>query len=304
MLSRLTAHLISKAYCERFQRSIAYGSGHNYSYTSVADTDGLYDFLFVENYAAWFCNLIEKIHNLRPLSEFFMRIHTGESLVPSTKDWVWKAREMLGQQYLEDLACSILKDATKDEIRRYVTEIDELKKQIRVSLELDGFQWKDGKLLKPEKDVLDTEEESGVLATLYHDLQLRDEATSLHHLKLSEEHYLAGRWDDCISNSRKFLECSLSAIAADHGEKVKGTALPPRTLEKPVEVRDYLERETLIEAKEKEALAKVYGLLSHTGGHPYMASNDQARLLRHLALTLTQFALLRYRGSLNAAGVK
>jgi hypothetical protein len=46
----------------------------------------------------------------------------------------------------------------------------------------------------------------------------------------------------------------------------------------------------------KEALAKVYGLLSHTGGHPYMAQNDQARLLRHLALTFSQFAMLRLRG--------
>jgi hypothetical protein len=64
-------------------------------------------------------------------------------------------------------------------------------------------------------------------------------------------------------------------------------------------VRDYLERSGLLESKEKEALAKVYGPLSHTGGHPYMAQNDQARLLRHLALTFSQFAMLRLRGKLS-----
>ena len=54
----------------------------------------------------------------------------------------------------------------------------------------------------------------------------------------------------------------------------------------------------LIEKKEREAIDKVYGLLSHTGGHPYMAEGDQARLLRQLSLVLTQFALLRLEGAL------
>jgi hypothetical protein len=70
-----------------------------------------------------------------------------------------------------------------------------------------------------------------------------------------------------------------------------------------VEVRDYLERENLLEAKEKKALAEVYGLLSNTGGHPYIAEKDQARLMRHLALTFTQFILLRLQGSLQTTGV-
>jgi hypothetical protein len=65
-------------------------------------------------------------------------------------------------------------------------------------------------------------------------------------------------------------------------------------------VRDYLEQNGLLEGKEKDALAKVYGLLSETGGHPYMAQNEQARLLRHLALSFSQFAMLRFRGCLAA----
>lgn len=46
-------------------------------------------------------------------------------------------------------------------------------------------------------------------------------------------------------------------------------------------MRDYLEQEALLERKEKDALAQVYGLLSETGAHPYIAKSDQARLLRH-----------------------
>ena len=49
----------------------------------------------------------------------------------------------------------------------------------------------------------------------------------------------------------------MSAIAAAHSEKVKGSRLSDKELERPVDVRDYLERSTLIESKEKEALAKA-----------------------------------------------
>ncbi|MCZ6777144.1 MAG: hypothetical protein O7D34_11925 [Ignavibacteria bacterium] len=74
--------------------------------------------------------------------------------------------------------------------------------------------------------------------------------------------------------------------------------LPESTYSRPVQVRDYLEKEGLLETKEKEALASVYGLLSETGGHPYMAQNEQARLLRHLPLTFSEFAMLRLQGCL------
>jgi hypothetical protein len=76
----------------------------------------------------------------------------------------------------------------------------------------------------------------------------------------------------------------------------KKSPLSQSMYEKPVLVREYLENEGLLEKKETEAISKVYGLLSHTGNHPYMAERDQARLLRHLALTFSQFVILRLQG--------
>ncbi len=104
------------------------------------------------------------------------------------------------------------------------------------------------------------------------------------------------------SNSRKYLESILQEVATAHSVHVKGSTLPAGTYTRPVKVRDYLEQEGLVERKEKATIAQVYGLLSETGGHPYMARNDQARLLRHLALTFSQFVMLRLQGSL-AKGV-
>ena len=66
----------------------------------------------------------------------------------------------------------------------------------------------------------------------------------------------------------------------------------------PVKVRDYLMEQGLILSEEKATLSSVYSLLSHTGGHPYMADCEQARLMRTLALVFAQFAMLRLRGSL------
>ena len=65
-----------------------------------------------------------------------------------------------------------------------------------------------------------------------------------------------------------------------------------------------LERSGMLEKKEKEAIAQVYGLLSNTGGHPYIAERDQARLMRHLSLTFAQFVLLRLEGALRSLEVR
>lgn len=87
-------------------------------------------------------------------------------------------------------------------------------------------------------------------------------------------------------------------IAKKHSQKCKSKALDISIYKSPLKVRNYLEEEGLLEKKETEAIAKIYGLLSDTGSHPYMADNDQARLLRQLSLTSSQFVMLRFEGYL------
>jgi hypothetical protein len=258
----------------------------------------VYDFLFENEYPPWFCNVgkeaaLNCTHSTRPFTDFILRIHTGESLVSVTASWTWQQREKLGQQLLRDLA----EDITKQwKARDRWGSVKHLLDQLYPSLELDGYVFRGDVLLAPEEDVLDVKEESGVLQDLYRGLQLPNQDTVFHHLMLSEEHYLAKRWDDSISNSRKFLEGILQEVAADHHLAPHGSAIDAETYSRPVRVRDYLESSGLLESKEKVALSSVYGLLSQTGGHPYMAESEQARLLRHLALTFSQFALLRLKG--------
>ncbi len=207
---------------------------------------------------------------------------------------------LLGQVYLKNLAKDFIvfyNTCTHSwSLQQYKTSYEELVRR----LELDGYVFRDNDLFQVEADVLDVEAESGLLASLHNSLGLSDREQTFEFLELAETHYVAGRWADCISNCRKFLEAILQQVADKHACSVKGTTLSQRTLQRPVEVRQYLEAEGLVERKEREAIDKIYGQLSHTGGHPYMAEKDQARLLRQISLTMTQFIMLRLEGALKA----
>ncbi len=296
MISRSTARGIAEAYVATFG-SLGYLEPGDI-FELPADTDGLYDFLFDNEYPTWVCNDAKKAAShggASGVKDFIMKLHTGESGARATSNWTWEQRRKLGQKHLENLAEDILQYSSKraeDTSRSLPVELADLKR----NLELDGYFYVEHRLIAPERDVLDVQEEAGVLQSLYLELGLENKETASHHLKLTEEHYLAGKWDDSIANARKFLECVAQEVAASHSKRVKGAPLAQSVYSWPAKVRDYLEQEELLETKEKEALASVYGLLSHTGGHPYMAQNEQARLLRHLALTFSQFVMLRLRG--------
>lgn len=307
MISRKTAHIIGEVYAALFRepRTGHRVGGYPSSYTYyVVGVQKLYDFLYDNGYPAWFCNKARAItisHDTRPLKDFIMKLHTGETQYDATPDWSWEQRTQLGQKQLVDLARDILNYCHSDSASQRKQETSHGIETLTRALELDGYAYQNSRLLASEEEVLDTEEEAGILEKLFTSLGLGNKETAFHHLNLSEEHYMAQRWDDSISNSRKFLECVLQEVAAAHSLSRRNTRLLETVYSQPVQVRDYLEKEGLIETKEKKAIAEVYGLLSHTGSHPYMAQNDQARLLRHLALTLSQFVMLRLQGSLASA---
>lgn len=293
MIGRKSTKAIADAYFERFTYLPQYSS-------RALDKNSLYDFLYVSDFDGWVLNNFKAISSARGLAEFIMRLHTGESLAKVTPEWMPEARKLFGQRLLRDLAQSILVARQEPGFESYYGSdsraVDAMEKQ----LELDGYLFRDGMLLVPEETVLDEAEEQGVLVALSTSADLSDVTLIRHHLGLSEEHYASEKWDDSISNSRKVLEAILSQTAVRIAG-LKGTALDPGKLERPAWVRDYLVESGLLDAKEKAAIASTYSLLSDTGGHPNIAHRDQARLMRHLALTYSQFVLLRLEERLRAA---
>lgn len=307
MISRKTATAIGKGYEYWFMHYTEINTRTHEKDWRVR-RDVFYDFLYENDYPAWICNQARNHSSMgsgrRAVRDWFMKLHTGESLYAATPDWSWEEREKLGQQYLRDSAQDILNSwpAYVNSLRNEALQRSawELHSHLVRSLELDGYTYRDSRLLVPESDVLDVEEETGVLQSLYTQLSLPNKDGNFQFLKYSEEHYIAERWADSIANSRKFLEGTLREVAAVHSLRVKQNELPEGTYKRAVRVRDYLESEGLLDTKEKETVSSIYGLLSETGSHPNMAYNDQARLLRQTALTFSQFVMLRLQGSLSS----
>ncbi|WP_205169107.1 hypothetical protein [Burkholderia sp. LMG 13014] len=297
MISRATSMAIASAYTERFTYRSRSGRG---VVTEEIYRSDIYDFLYECDYEAWFCNLAKKSTTIRQFKEFWLKIHTGESLASVTESWSWEQRRKLGQRLLVDLGRDLLRwyDTVKgDEFSR--REYEGLVEETRRRLELDGYTFRDGNLLQAQIDVLNVEEETGLLQSLYSRSGLERSGDAFEFLRLGEGHFVSARWSDCISNVRKFFELTLQEGARSLG-LARGSSLDAASLSRPVEVRQYLERQGLLEKKEREAIDKLYGLLSETGAHPYMAESDQARLLRQISLTLSQFILLRLEAAISA----
>lgn len=296
MISRATSLAIANAYTKRFTHVSSPGRG---GISETVSRDNIYDFLYENEYEAWFCNLARAPIYVRNFKDFWLKIHTGESIVEATKNWSWQQREKLGQRLLRELARDHLRwfrqqDTTAFWMRDDVKPAEELLRR----LELDGYLFKDGDLLQQQADVLNVEEEKDILQALFAKAKLARATDAFEFLRLGEEHFVANRWSDCISNVRKFFELTLQEGARALGQ-ARGAPIDEVALSRPVEVRQYLERQGLFERKERESIDKLYGLLSETGAHPYMAESDQARLLRQLSLTLTQFSLLRLEAALS-----
>jgi hypothetical protein len=293
MISRKTAMAVAGFYTNRVTGSRSTSS------SAKVYKDSIYDFLYENDYQAYFCNAARTNTWPRDLKNWILKLHTGETLAQATQNWSWQEREKLGQRHLKDLAESILiwYDEKKDQWTERI--YSKLRNGLHRCLELDGYVYRDKTLYFTGADVLNVDQERTLLHHLHTSLGLPDQEQTFQFLKLAEDHFIAGRWSDSISNARKFFEAILSQISVQYSLKKLGTALSESTLTRPVEVRRFLEDKGLLEKREREAVDKIYGLLSHTGGHPYMADDDQARLLRQLSLILTQFALLRLEGALN-----
>jgi hypothetical protein len=269
----------------------------------------LHDLLFRYNHEAWTLSIVSGKNmnylyvsiSSRGLQDFIMQLHTGQAV--GRDDWNWEQRAAYGQQLCLKLAADLLVGLENSEIRipsGEEADVSRLVKRLISQLELDGCIFRDGALYPTEATVLDVDQEIGIIGKLVSDTGIANKKVIDHHLELSGTHYADGRWDDSIGNTRKFLEAVLQEIAAMHYSSANNTSIPEKVYKWPIEVRKYLENAGLLTHDEAMSIAQVYGLLSGTGNHPYIAIHDQARLLRNLGLSLAEFVLLRYMGYLQS----
>lgn len=271
----------------------------------------LYDFLYERDYDAAFLEAMAFfVRTKTPLVDVIKRIHTLETLNTITINFTSDEKQAISQRLLKKLSEDIislyeelpepvlfrLELGTTDAIKKVMegtnAEIQKpfkIVESLRRQLEIDGYIYQDGKLYFNESSVIPEKEEQNLLIKKVQDLAFTNTAVIEHHLSLSENHYLEGRWGDSIGNARSALEAIVSEITKRVHKKAGLSSKIPAT---PTGQRDFLESHGLLDKKEKETLEKVYGLISDTGNHPNISEQDQARLGRHLALTLSQYLLL------------
>ena len=183
-------------------------------------------------------------------------------------------------------------------LRKIERPAEPILEQLKASLEMDGYVYQEGHLYPTESAIIDTIEERTALERLVDSVAIKEKAVIKHHIQQSEKAYAEHRWGHSISDARNVLEAILREVAAAHHLKTKGLIIPDGIYKWAAKVRDYLLSESLIDKSEQEALWKVYGLISNTGSHPNIAEKDQARLMRYLSLTFSQYVLLQWEGYL------
>lgn len=280
MISRKTARLIADSYIATF-------SNENFR----LNLQELSDFIYDERYESWFWNVFQTSHSQDLVRQRIMNLHTGD-----TFQWfnqIFAEPQKVGQEFLFRLAESLLKyyEENSGRLKHAESHVQDL----TAHLELDGYIYVRHKLYPTERSVIDEQAEQSYLELLINESNLLDKNLIKHHLNLSEQAYSESRWSDTISNARNFLESILSQVANGLSAQV-GVPLPATLAIHPFQVRDYLENHGLIDSVEKTAIGKVYGLISNTGSHPNMAHRDQARLMRNLSLTFSQYVLLQWKG--------
>lgn len=305
MLSRRAtkylAELYNGVFTGSYKRKIHKIDRYVYLNEYKFDIDKLYDFLYVRDYPEWFLIAIKNINQYEKRSalEFIMGLNTGSffhqaKINPDDKQH--KQMVEAGKNLLNKLAQDMLVFVYNDIEFNQKPTLMELYKNLLHQLEFDGFIFRDNILYKTESKILDFEEETGTIHQYIKELKLNNQEITLHHLEHIEKDYIDEKWDDSIGNSRKFLESVLQEIADKHSMIEKGSPLPSEIKKWAGKVRGYLETEELFSEPEIKTFREIYGLMSETGNHPYIAQKDQAILIRNLALTLAQFALLRYSG--------
>lgn len=296
--TKILSELINEIYKGTYKRKVNNGITYSYEYEYEFKTNDFYDFLYERDYPEWFLLLTKTLrsHDERSILEYIMGLNIG--------DFGWRFNQSINietKKKLMESAKIILYNLVIDTLnntnnRERAPKIHNLHQKLIYQLELDGYIYQNNQLYKSENNIVNTEEESGIIHKLVTEMQLSNQNVIFHHLKLIETDYLDQKWDDSISNSRKFLESVLQEIAKRYSQVFKGEMLSDEYVKKAINIRKYLEDEQVFSEEEITIYRTSYGLLSATGNHPYIAEKDQAALMQNMVMTLAHFALLRYQG--------
>ncbi|MCC6527873.1 MAG: hypothetical protein IT373_34830 [Polyangiaceae bacterium] len=300
MLKRRTVLAIAKLSAACFEYSTYAGAGM--TNRRHIRTDWLSDLLFEKEHDLVLVSAARALY-LQPgaTKEFVLGMYAGATL-----ELLARAREQqtrgagpvdrtaLARELLEKLAADLLEYAHRPRDQTQIAIPRRPVAELLACLELDGYQWRGDRLLRLEQDTFEVKDQEGVIEILCRDLGLGGLAQVKHELKLTDEHYVGGRWGDCIKHARDLAECILLDLVTARAVRGVGS-IPPKAREQAITVRSELHSSGFFDDKELGFMNALWKLLSEQGGHMNMSAQENARICRQYALTAAHFVLLRFQ---------
>jgi hypothetical protein len=174
-----------------------------------------------------------------------------------------------------------------------ITEADDTEeaRQLRHSLQLDGFDVSDGKTVPLDGPVSITEERSRLLANLAASAYPRKDVIAKH-LKDAEDLYSAGKMHPAMGQARSAFEAGIEDTVSLVEQRVKLKA--GGGLKNQIQ---FLSKQGFISADEEQAFLSAWGFLS-AGAHPGLPPEEAGRLGLILGLEFTQVLLVKAKNLL------
>lgn len=147
MISRRTTIKIAAAYVLNFKDHTRRYKRTKTRNVQWIDSTRLYTYLYERNYPFDICNEM-RTHRLSDgLTQFIMELHTGEFCSLDTMQLSLQERQQYGQQLLLRLAQDYLQTGGKADMFWKIANYN-LERNLRNSLQLDGYKIRDGILHK------------------------------------------------------------------------------------------------------------------------------------------------------------
>jgi len=167
----------------------------------------------------------------------------------------------------------------------------ELSNELIRSLQIDGYELLAGRIAPASFKGMKLNQEDDFLICLISGLQPANLEVIRHHHHEAEETFVNGNWGATSNETRNFFVAvlrGLREIATSRGRLAALQFGTDRSL-----IQNYVTLGIITE-EEKEAVSKLWVLLSYSGPHVGIQPQDRARLTRLLVLGITQWLCLKF----------
>lgn len=277
MISRKTTLIVANIISNNFTHETKeYTKGHSSKYVEKVNSEKMRDFLFEYGVNGFSIEKLCKSYNLKQdLKENIMNMHTG--IFYSKSEYI-KYQE-IGQKDLKSMIVGILKQKIQ------IESLEILENNLRI----DGYIYENGKLYEINTDI---DNKATIIKVKFKRLELGQQEEFEKFYNDMNEHFENSKWEDSIHNGRKLYEIVLLQCASYYSSKILKDG-KIKGEEKPVQIREYLEKSNYFSKDESNIVQYYYKYISNIASHPKIALQEQADFSRVMTVNTILYTINR-----------